>query len=178
VCTLYARQILEGFCIFISELKDARYPEKNTSRVLGWYWYGRNGAEFIRAVGYDNCWLGRTANCTARIYIHGPGGCLGRTASAPAPEALEYSQEEVRFAYYGFNKRRPATEISDPCGLLSRGSTLEKATPALCAPGVSERYDRRADGVWRRVQVSPDAHRRCMACFGGNDQVCGCMLLQ
>lgn len=88
VCALYARQTLEDFCAFVSELKGAVYPEKKNSKMLGWYWCDRNEAEFIRIVGYDNYRLVRTVNCTARSYIHSHGS-RGPVRDDYYPELLQ-----------------------------------------------------------------------------------------
>lgn len=67
-CALKVRFILEQFCIFVSELKGASYPERTS--MLGQYWGAENEMEFLRTFGHENATLIKRANTISRSYLH------------------------------------------------------------------------------------------------------------
>ena len=67
-CALKVRFILEQFCIFVSELKNASYPEKIF--MLGQYWGNKNQMEFLRIFGYENVTQIKRANTISRSFLH------------------------------------------------------------------------------------------------------------
>lgn len=67
-CAIKVRFVLEQFCIFGSELKQAKYPFKIS--MLGNYWCQENKFAFIQAFGLQNFEYIRQANKISCSYLH------------------------------------------------------------------------------------------------------------
>ena len=65
---LNVRFFLEQYCIFVSELKNAKYPGKIV--VLGDYWNRNNFIEFGRVFGKEKTDIIKELNITSRSYAH------------------------------------------------------------------------------------------------------------
>lgn len=67
-CALKVRFVLEQFCVFVSEMKRANYPENIF--MLGSYWNRSNEFEFIRVFGKRNADLIKSANRISCSFLH------------------------------------------------------------------------------------------------------------
>lgn len=67
-CAIKVRFVLEQFCIFVSELKQAEYPFKIS--MLGNYWCRENKFVFIQAFGLQNFEYIKQANIISCSYLH------------------------------------------------------------------------------------------------------------
>ena len=65
---LYARFFLEQFCIFVSEVKNAKYPGKRV--MMGDYWSNDNFFEFLRVFGKGNIDIIKELNQMSCSYVH------------------------------------------------------------------------------------------------------------
>lgn len=66
-CALRVRVVLTQFCILVSELKQAKYPD--TVFWMGSYWNQQNRYEFIQILGHRNAALIRKTDAIARSFL-------------------------------------------------------------------------------------------------------------